>query len=127
MIQRTARSRSLVGHRSCESATVRHLEQTYDFEDDEALLRRRALSDYWHVKHGILTTWDGASGRLRGRKMGVKYDARVVVGGGKVTAQVDAGFLAEKLGAPGYVERKVADYLDPAHSLEALRARVPGS
>lgn len=101
------------------------MEKSYGFDDEEALERLRALSDYWAAKHSVRTVWDGGTGRLVGRKMGVKYDATVRVGGGKVVAEVEAGFLAEKLGAPRYVERKVGDYLDPAHTVESLRARVP--
>ena len=100
-------------------------ETTYELDDEEAVDRLRALTDYWNAKHGIPSEWSDGSVRLKGRKMGVKYDARVTIGGGRVSANVDAGFLAEKLGAPAYVKRKVADYLDPAHTLESLRARVP--
>lgn len=104
---------------------MRRLSKAYAFDDEEALARLRALSDYWSAKHGVSTSWDGAVGRLAGKKMGVKYDATVKVGGGRVEIEVDAGWLADKLGAPAYVERKVDDYLDPANSLESLRARIP--
>jgi hypothetical protein len=101
------------------------LDKSYDFDDAEALDRMRALTDYWWAKHGVKSEWDGPNVRLKGRKMGVKYDARVTVGDGKVVAEVEAGFLAEKLGAPRYVEGKVDDYLDPANTVESLRARIP--
>lgn len=104
---------------------TRRLSIPYTQDDDDALARLRALSDYWSAKHGVSTTWDGASGRLTGKKMGVKYDAKVRVADGAVAIEVEAGWLADKLGAPAYVERKVKDYLDPAHSLESLRARIP--
>ncbi|MFK7989691.1 MAG: polyhydroxyalkanoic acid system family protein [Sandaracinaceae bacterium] len=101
-------------------------ERPYELEDEDVVARLRALTDYWKAKHGIDSQWTGNGVRLKGRKMGVKYDARVTIGGGQVRADVEAGFLAEKLGAPAYVERKVADYLDPAQSLSSLRARIPG-
>ncbi len=100
-------------------------ERQYALEDDDVVARLRALTDYWKARHGIDSEWDGGEVRLRGRKMGVKYDAKVIIGGGVVRADVEAGFLAEKLGAPAYVERKVADYLDPANSLASLRSRIP--
>jgi len=103
---------------------VRH-EQSYAFDDEEALARLRALTDYWSAKHGVHTEWKDFTAHLAGRKMGVKYRADVQLREGKLTAQVEVGFLAEKLGGPAYVRRKVADYLDPANSLASLRARVP--
>lgn len=97
----------------------------YTVDDEEAVARLRALSDYWSAKHGVNSTWDGAVGRLAGKKMGVKYDGTVRIGDGSVAIEVEAGWLADKLGAPAYVERKVKDYLDPANTLESLRARIP--
>jgi len=104
---------------------VRH-EQPYSFDDEEALARLQALADYWSAKHGVGTEWDGPSAHLKGRKLGVKYDARVRIGDGRVVAEVDVGFLAEKLGGPKYVRRKLAEYLDPDVTVEVLRARIPG-
>ncbi|MGE0792376.1 MAG: polyhydroxyalkanoic acid system family protein [Sandaracinaceae bacterium] len=106
---------------------MRRLTRTYAFSDDEALDRIRALSDYWHTKHSVDTAWVGSVGRLRGKKMGVSYDATVRVGDGRVDIEVDAGWLADKLGAPAYVERKLDTYLDPAESVASLRARIPRS
>jgi hypothetical protein len=34
------------------------------------------------------------------------------------------GFLAERLGGRSYVENKLRDYLNPANSIESLRARI---
>lgn len=102
-----------------------HFETTYDLPDDDALARLRALTDYWVKKHGVKMQWDGGTVTLSGRVMGVKFDGTVRVGGGKLVADVKAGFLAEKLGAKSYVEGKLADYLDPGKSLEELRARIP--
>ena len=103
---------------------VQHIE-TYAFDDDEAVARLRALTDYWAAKHGVVATWTGSSATMKGRKLGVKYDARVVLSNGTLTADVEVGFLAKKLGGHEYVLRKLADYLDPARSVESLRARIP--
>jgi len=100
-------------------------ERHYELDDTEVLHRLQALTDYWQAKHGIVGIWTGRSLLLKGRKMGVKYNARVTVGGGTIVAEVEAGFLAEKLGAPAYVERKVDDYLDPSNTLRSLQDRVP--
>lgn len=97
----------------------------YPFDDAEARARLEALADYWSEKHGVHTEWSGARGRLVGRKLGVKYDASFEIGDGAVLVEATFGFLADKLGGPDYVRRKLADYLDPKNSLESLRARVP--
>jgi len=101
------------------------LHRSYSFPEEEAIARLTALTDYWHAKHGLEVRWQGDRVTLRGKVMGVKFDGDVRVGGGAVRAEVEAGFLAEKLGGRKYVEGKLDDYLDPATSLESLRARVP--
>lgn len=101
------------------------LERPYALADDEALERAHALTDYWSKKHGVKVEWRDREVRLYGRVLGVKFDGTVQVGGGVIRAAMDAGFLAEKLGARQYVERKLDDYLDPNNSVQALRARIP--
>ena len=104
---------------------MRRVERTYTLGDDDAIARLKALADYWRTKHGVNCEWSDSTARLVGRKLGVKYDATVVVGAGVVVVEVEVGLLAEKLGGPRYVERKVDEYLDPSHSIESLRARIP--
>lgn len=101
------------------------LERTYALDDAEALERAHALTDYWSKKHGVNAEWRGGEVRLWGRVLGVKFDGTVTVGGGTIRAAFEAGFIAEKLGARAYVERKLDDYLDTKNSIESLRARVP--
>lgn len=103
-----------------------NLERRYSFQDDEAQARLNALTDYWHRNYGLTAVWTGAACHVHGKVKGVKFDARVTVTGGLVRADVDAGFLAEKLGGRKYVEGKLEDYLNPARSLEELRARASG-
>jgi hypothetical protein len=87
--------------------------------------RLKALTDYWEKKYGIGSTWSGSSVRIKGKMMGVSFDGQVRVGDGRIDADVDAGFLAEKLGGKKYVEGKLDAYLDPSATVEALRARIP--
>ncbi len=101
------------------------LERTYDLGDEDALARLHALTDYWSKKHGVAVRWSGSDVALEGKTLGVKFEGKVRVHGGRITADVDAGFLAEKLGGRKYVESKLDDYLDPRTSLDALRARIP--
>lgn len=103
------------------------LERRYALSDDDARARAHALTDYWAKKHGVKVEWRGEGEvRLSGRVMGVKFDGVVHVGDGSVRAEMEAGFLAQKLGARSYVERKLDDYLDPVKTVEQLRARIPG-
>ena len=101
------------------------LDFPYQLNDDEALDRLRALSDYWLAKHRIAARWEGSDVFFDGKVKGVKFNGKVSIGGGRVHADVKTGFLAEKLGGKAYVKGKLEDYLDPAKSLDELRARVP--
>lgn len=100
------------------------LDEPYSCEDDVALARMHALADYWLAKYQIVTTWSGAKATIRGKVLKVKFDGNIAVENGSVSAQVEAGFLAEKLGGKKYVQRKVREYLDPSVSLEELQARA---
>ena len=101
-----------------------HLERRYTCSDDEALSRLHALTDYWQRQYGLTSAWTDSACHVHGKVMGVKFDARVTVANSLVRAAVDAGFLAEKLGGRKYVEGKLDDYLNPAHSLDTLRTRT---
>ena len=111
---------------TCDDGGVAREEMSYELSDEDARDRLRALSEYWSKKHGVHTEWlSDTSARLRGRKLGVKYDAKVDLGGGRVVVEASFGFLAQKLGGPEYVRRKVTKYLDPSVSLDELRAKIP--
>lgn len=101
------------------------LDRSYDLSDEDTLERMRALTDYWARKHGVRVEWRGSTVTIAGKVTGVKFEGTVRIGGGAIHAEMNAGFLAEKLGARRYVERKLDDYLDPGKSLAELRARIP--
>ena len=101
------------------------LDHPYTVSDAEALERLHALTDYWLAKHDVHARWEGPQVFFNGKVKGVKFDGTVVVGGKKVHADVNVGFLAEKIGGKAYVQRKLVDYLDPAKTVEELRRRVP--
>ncbi len=100
------------------------LDEAYSCEDDVALARMHALADYWLAKYKIRTTWNGTKARIEGKVLKVKFEGDIAVESGSVSAQVKAGFLAEKLGGKKYVQRKVREYLDLSVSLEELQARA---
>ena len=100
-----------------------HLDETYSQTNDEAIARLKALTAYWVAEFGLNVGWQGDEATIKGRVKGVKFDGKVTVRDGHVKADVDAGFLAEKLGGRRYVVGKLADYLDPDNSLESLQAR----
>jgi hypothetical protein len=99
--------------------------RSFTMPTDEALARLHALSDYWSTKYGLSVTWDGNMGRISGKVRGVRFDGHMRVEPGRLTADIQAGFLAERLGGKKYVEGKLDDYLNPARTLEELRARIP--
>ncbi|MEM1417751.1 MAG: polyhydroxyalkanoic acid system family protein [Myxococcota bacterium] len=101
-------------------------ERRYAQPDGEARERLKALGDYWVAKHGIDLRWPAEDRvRLEGSKLGVTFKGEVQVADGVIRADMEANWMAKKLGAQAYVEKKLDDYLDPAKSLEALRARIP--
>lgn len=102
-----------------------NFEKTFGFARDEALGRLKALTDYWAKKYGVHIEWDGFEGRVSGKVRGVKFSGTIQVEENRLTADIKAGFLAETLGGKQYVDGKLNDYLDPANSVEDLRARVP--
>lgn len=102
-----------------------HYERAYECSDEEAFTRLQSLGRYWKKKWGIEPNWRDSTANFDGRIKGVKFKGTVKIGGGRVDANIEAGFLAEKLGAKRYVSRKVDDYLNLANSLESLDARVP--
>ncbi len=101
------------------------IDHSFTLAEDEALDRLHALGDYWSAKYGVSVTWTGPRGKVSGKVRGVKFDGHMQVASGRITADIKAGFLAEKLGGKKYVEGKIADYLNPAHTLAELRARIP--
>jgi len=100
------------------------LEHAYTIDDADAVARLHCLADYWYAKHGVKARWEGSDVFFDGKVMGVSFSGKVQIRGGRVHADVKAGFLAEKLGAKSYVQRKLTDYLDPSRTVEELRARV---
>lgn len=100
------------------------LDHPYTLDDTDALDRLRCLADYWYAKYGVKARFEGSDVFFDGKVMGVSFAGKVEVRGGRVHADVKAGFLAEKLGAKAYVQRKLGEYLDPTHTIEELRARV---
>lgn len=101
------------------------LDFPYTVSDEEALERLHALTDYWLKKHSVAARWAGPQAFFNGKVKGVHFDGTVTIGGNRVRADVNVGFLAEKIGGKAYVKRKLTDYLDPAKTLAELRARIP--
>lgn len=99
------------------------LDLTHSFSKDEAVARLKTLTEYWGSKYGVKSRWDDDQAHIAGKVSGVKFEGDFRVADDRVTGDVKAGFLAEKLGGKRYVEDKLADYLDPSNSLESLKAR----
>ena len=100
------------------------LEHSHPFTRDEATARLRALTDYWDKKHGIRAEWQGSTARIKGRVKLVSFEGSLTLEDKRLVADLKVSFGGETIGRP-YVERKLAEYLDPANTLESLQARVP--
>jgi len=96
----------------------------HGFEQQEALDRVRALTDYWSIRHGVNVEWKGNVATVAGKAKGISFSGHFVVDEKMLSASMKVGFLAERLGGRSYVEGKLRDYLNPANSLETLRARI---
>ncbi|HEY3357748.1 MAG TPA: polyhydroxyalkanoic acid system family protein [Polyangia bacterium] len=96
------------------------IERKHNFTLDEAKQRIQALTEYWQAKHGIKTEWSGNSAKTKGKVKGINFDAKVDVAEKQIVCEADVGFLAERLGARSYVEKKLGEYLDPATPAASL-------
>jgi len=102
------------------------LEYTHRYTIEEATDRIRALTEYWSTRHGIRVDWNGNAASFGGKAKGVSFSGNVAIEANIIRAEVKVGFLAEKLGGRAYVEGKMKDYLDPANTIDELRARLTG-
>ena len=102
-----------------------HDEYLHTFSQHEAAERLRALTDYWNHKYHTQTEWDGYSGRIWGRVFGISFEATFFVETGRMFGKLRVSYLAVGMGGKKYLKAKVDDYMNPAHSLEELRARAP--
>jgi hypothetical protein len=102
----------------------RHIVDLYPHQlpRDEVLARLRVLADYWQIRYGVRTAWQGYSGRVSGRVLGIRFCGTFSIEPAHVRGQLETGFLGERLGGRRYVLRKLAHYLDPDRPLTALQA-----
>ena len=91
---------------------------------EDATARIKSLTLYWDTKYGTTTTWNGNNARIKGRVRGIKFDGTFFVELHQLEGDIKVGFLAERIGGRGYVERKLKQYLDPDTSLATLQAKL---
>lgn len=97
------------------------IEKSHTFSQEEALERMQALTEYWK-KHGVTAQWNGMSGKIKGKVKGMAFEGELMIEARRIRATVKANLIARKVGS-AYVESKIADYLDPRNTLDALKAR----
>jgi hypothetical protein len=97
----------------------------HHFDDDEARARVAALTDYWSTRYAMKGAWQGGAYHIAGKTKGIRFDATFIVTPGRVEVQVKVPFFARRIGRE-YVDRKLADYLDPGKTIAELRARLEG-
>jgi hypothetical protein len=97
------------------------LEQSHTFDLGEARARIRALGDYLANKHGMSVQWhDDDRATIRGKYTVVSIDAEVHVQNGRVQVRGKDPGMLWRMPAKKYVGTKLARYLDPRESAEAL-------
>ena len=98
-------------------------EYAHSLGKEDAKARLIALSDYLQNRHGISCAWEGDSGRISGKYMVVRIDGNMKLDEGRVMfTGRDPGMLWRKK-ATGYIQKKLAIYLDPATPIEELPRR----
>ena len=98
----------------------------YDMPRQEAMDRVRALTDYWDTRYGTRTSWEGNRGEIRGRALGISFEATFIIDPGLMNGEMKVSVLAVKMGGRRYLKGKLDEYLDPVHTLEELQARLVG-
>ena len=96
------------------------IDRNHTFSVEEARTRLEALTTYWQTKYGIRPKWSGNTLRCRGSVKGIDFDAKMDILDRVVKCEADVGWLAERLGARAYIEKKLTEYLDPGRKVEAL-------
>ena len=100
------------------------IQQPHALTQEDATARMKSLTLYWDTKYGTRTTWDDSHAHIIGRVRGIKFDGTFDVEPHQLCGDIKVGFLAERIGGRGYVERKLQQYFDPNTSLETLQAKI---
>jgi len=96
------------------------LEIPHTLDAAEAKKRVEALFSYWGKKYGVKSSWAGDVASYAGKVMGVSIEGKLTVAAKRVGGEAtDPGFLLRGQ-AQKYLQKKFADYLDPAKKLEDL-------
>jgi putative polyhydroxyalkanoate system protein len=89
------------------------IDRSHSFSIEEARSRLEALTTFWQTRYGIRPQWSGNTLRCKGSVKGIDFDAKMDVAEKRIQCEAEVGWLAERLGARSYIERKLAEYLDP--------------
>jgi hypothetical protein len=96
------------------------IDRRHTFSIEEVRSRLEALISHWQTKYGVKPQWSGNTLRCKGSVKGIDFDARMDVTEGIIKCEADVGWLAERLGARAYIERKLGEYLDPSKPVANL-------
>src|SRR3990167_7509091 len=87
---------------------------------EDAKKRVEALLGYWNRKYGVSSAWNGVNATMKGKAVGVTIDGNLAVETTRIAGEAsDPGMLLRGQ-AKKYLERKFAEYLDPARSLDQV-------
>lgn len=95
-------------------------EYSHDLGKDDARARLEALGEYLGNRHGIHVNWAGDTGSFNGRYLVVNIQGKLTVHDDRIhVSGKDPGMLWRKK-ATGYLQKKLATYLNPGTPLESL-------
>lgn len=99
-----------------------NFDHKHPLSTSEARERIRALGEYLHSRHGIVTTWnDDNTASFKGRYLIVKIEGKFTLENGIVRLRCkDPGMLWRKK-ATNYLRGKLEIYLDPSSPLDSLQ------
>lgn len=97
-----------------------NFEVPHSLPKDDAQKRIEQLTQYWGIKYGVKSSWNGDQATVFGKVMGVQIDAVLRVHADKVGGEASDPGLLLRGQAKKYLTGKFSAYLDPKKSLADL-------
>jgi len=119
---------SALSRRTCLSALAKgvtavkmlNIEVPHALDRASAKQRMEMLTQRWQRKYGVRSSWEGDVARLDGKVLGISLQAVLEVNDTSVRGEAsDPGALLRHK-ARKYLEEKLALYLDPSKTPEAI-------
>jgi hypothetical protein len=97
-----------------------NIEVPHSLGRESAKQRMQMLVQRWERKYGVRSTWEGDAARLDGKVLGITLQATLEVEESSVRGQASDPGVLFRHKAKRYLEEKLALYLDPSKTPEAI-------